>query len=647
MRVALALGLLLVLAAPARAASVTVTSRCDKVDCIHTARYAAAPGERNALTIAEGPGTVTFHDDGAVVEARAGCVAVDAHTARCEPPPSQEPEPLTGSARLGDRDDVARAAWAVIDGGPGERDVVRGIRSVVGSRGDDVLIGSEARNRLEGGPGADVLRGGGGDDQLLTTGYRARFGRALGEVVQGGPGRDEIDVSAEGPGASRGVDCGPGRDRVSEVLPADRIAPSCERVAIGETIQELRLRAVLPRLRAPFASERRCFCRGRGYAVRRGSRTIATARGREGRVVLRLNALGRRLLAARERLWVTVVALGEGVDSGFSTRISLLRPACGPAGDSIAATRDARVYVRVGRVLGCHRARPRPTPLGRARALLGARAAGRFAAVALRGRPLAVYDLRRGIDTGRSAERIPRLSSLRLTAGGVAAYIARLPTGEYEVGAPALTFEAARGRDIDPRYLRIAGNVLAWREGRAFGVVWLPEGPAAPARVLASNRTVVLEARGFELLARRHGGGRRVPLGNAICDCISSSGNAGVTTVAVAGRFAAARYASSAFREGRSEDRITVADTTEASTRETCVSGGIRSFLVTAEGGVACAVEAEFDTSIRRRTRQIRSEDAVIDEGPGIDLRSLHRRGAEIVWRHDGAERTAPLPRRG
>jgi SpoIID/LytB domain protein len=54
-------------------------------------------------------------------------------------------------------------------------DVVKGIENVVGSPGDDRIIGNNKANRLEGGDGDDALRGRGG-----------------GDVIIGGPGADDL-----------------------------------------------------------------------------------------------------------------------------------------------------------------------------------------------------------------------------------------------------------------------------------------------------------------------------------------------------------------------------------------------------------------------------------------------------------------------
>ncbi len=65
-------------------------------------------------------------------------------------------------------------------GGPGSD-------ALLGGRGRDILLGGPGNDRLVGGPGRDVFRGGRGSDTLIA---RDR----LGEVVNGGPGRDRARI---------------------------------------------------------------------------------------------------------------------------------------------------------------------------------------------------------------------------------------------------------------------------------------------------------------------------------------------------------------------------------------------------------------------------------------------------------------------
>ena len=56
------------------------------------------------------------------------------------------------------------------------QDVVSGVASVIGSRFDDLIIGTDGNNRLEGEDGDDTVEGLGGDDLLV-----------------GGPGNDGLE----------------------------------------------------------------------------------------------------------------------------------------------------------------------------------------------------------------------------------------------------------------------------------------------------------------------------------------------------------------------------------------------------------------------------------------------------------------------
>ena len=87
-------------------------------------------------------------------------------------------------------------AEGIVQGGHAEGDVLTGIENVTGSAYDDVLVGNDEANRLEGGAGADRLEGGAGIDWLsyagsdgavsvrLYDGYAAR-GHAEGDVISG------------------------------------------------------------------------------------------------------------------------------------------------------------------------------------------------------------------------------------------------------------------------------------------------------------------------------------------------------------------------------------------------------------------------------------------------------------------------------
>ncbi len=68
--------------------------------------------------------------------------------------------------------------------GHAEGDVITDIENVIGSEYDDLLIGDDGANRLEGGAGADELRGDAGNDEL--------WGGAGADELRGGAGNDEL-----------------------------------------------------------------------------------------------------------------------------------------------------------------------------------------------------------------------------------------------------------------------------------------------------------------------------------------------------------------------------------------------------------------------------------------------------------------------
>jgi len=154
------------------------------------ARFAAAPGEVNKLTITsrvDPPSfqpKITFHDDGATLQARDGCSQVDMNTAECTG------YNLIAVVDAGDGDDTVEGT-ATMDGGPGN-DVLSGSGALTGGPGDDVITGGDQGDFLRGGPGADTLSGGAGNDTLQPDAGE----RGDRDVVDGGDGTDMADYSA-------------------------------------------------------------------------------------------------------------------------------------------------------------------------------------------------------------------------------------------------------------------------------------------------------------------------------------------------------------------------------------------------------------------------------------------------------------------
>jgi len=135
------------------------------------ALYAAAPGERNQVVVtregASNPTTYIVRDAGAPVVAGDGCVALDAHAARC----------MASGALVdaGDGDDtvampqLAGIVRGYVRGGDGD-DTLTGAGVLAGGPGRDTLASactvSCRGDVLAGGPDDDVLRGGPFDDEL-------------------------------------------------------------------------------------------------------------------------------------------------------------------------------------------------------------------------------------------------------------------------------------------------------------------------------------------------------------------------------------------------------------------------------------------------------------------------------------------------
>ena len=144
---------------------------------------------------------------------------------------------------------------AAIAGGPGERDRVSGVENVTGGDGDDVLLGNEFRNRIDGeagddrivgrdgwdrmsgGAGADVLDGRAGSDDL--------DGGSGRDTLRGGIGDDDLVAGSDGdsldggrghdtffPGRPRSLRCGSGRDQVGRPSGA-LLGADCESLLLG------------------------------------------------------------------------------------------------------------------------------------------------------------------------------------------------------------------------------------------------------------------------------------------------------------------------------------------------------------------------------------------------------------------------------
>jgi Ca2+-binding RTX toxin-like protein len=117
-----------------------------------------------------------------------------------------------------------------IRGGTGNDIVYAGTGNdtVLGGAGRDALYGGLASDRLYAGRGADFLYGGPGDDDLWAQDRADVSPREVerSDTVNGGPDTDRIHVRDGEPDR---VACGPGYDTVLADR-ADQVAPNCERV---------------------------------------------------------------------------------------------------------------------------------------------------------------------------------------------------------------------------------------------------------------------------------------------------------------------------------------------------------------------------------------------------------------------------------
>lgn len=97
------------------------------------------------------------------------------------------------------------------DGESGENDFVREIENIIGGTGNDILIGNNDANAIEGGAGNDTLRGGAGNDSLL--------GQVGNDLVEGGADDDQMD----GSDGTDTLDGGDGRDTISGGMENDLV----------------------------------------------------------------------------------------------------------------------------------------------------------------------------------------------------------------------------------------------------------------------------------------------------------------------------------------------------------------------------------------------------------------------------------------
>jgi hypothetical protein len=311
---------------------------------------------------------------------------------------------------------------------------------------------------------------------------------------------------------------------------------------------------------------------------------------------------------------------------------------CGPPhAPNLAHSAEARVYVHDGAAFGCSRAGGTPRRLGARRLIVAVKVAGHFAAVKRTrrgGEELATYDLRSGQEHSRYAARGP-IGAFALDRRGVLPFTAAGPGGETELGINSELRLIPTG--LDPGFIRLAGSVLLFRD--RFGLETLQLSGTAPwlgtllragaIRITADHDRLVLHAPIGE-----------TQLGIALLDCVGSDGCSGIDTLQIAGPYLAV-HRTAYDREGDTAGVLKVYDTRTGAKQLPCGTGGygndVEAFTVTATGAVACMRSVNSVPTLI-------SGGVTLDSGPGVDLRSLYHRGDQLVWGHDGAERTAPLP---
>jgi hypothetical protein len=156
-------------------------------------RFDGDSGERNRVLVRRDGGALSITDAGATLRPGGGCVASDAHTARCDPGPT----PMVGYRLDGnDGDDVIAIAGALMPAA-----AVGQPRLLLGGAGADELVDGADASTVAGGPGADRLSGGAGNDRFLGFDFADAIEAAdrddgAPDVVDGGAGVDTADYRA-------------------------------------------------------------------------------------------------------------------------------------------------------------------------------------------------------------------------------------------------------------------------------------------------------------------------------------------------------------------------------------------------------------------------------------------------------------------
>ena len=220
-------------------------------------------------------------------------------------------------------------------GAGGENDQLIDLEGVLGGGGDDDLRGGPANDDLFGAGGRDRLYGRGGDDRL-------QGGRRT-DRLSGGDGDDKligtVDSGEEIPRLKRGQDffrCGEGHDIVERADLDDIVVSGCDGVEPEQGLFLLehplrpvqsprRLSSPIVRIANAVYDDRRVVMRVR--EPRKGGRILGSTvvvRDGAGQKSVRLNALGRALLARRTSMRVGVEAFERGGDADEVARFRMI-----------------------------------------------------------------------------------------------------------------------------------------------------------------------------------------------------------------------------------------------------------------------------------------------------------------------------------
>ena len=260
---------------------------------------------------------------------------------------------------------------------------------------------------------------------------------------------------------------------------------------------------------------------------------------------------------------------------------------------------------------------------------------GRFAAVRRSeayGESLRIYDLRAGRTRGVKA-RVRRFTAIRFNARGFATYLAyRIPTGT--LGLFDTTGEEFDARGAHPSVLGQQGQVLMTGVGSAYRFQdrVAEESPTAPDGTLLRRGAVRISVRNVSRLVAQRTGGAPVELGEALVECVSSSGCSGISGLELAGDRYAATSDTDATGGGQPVE-LTIFDLATGRSRRPC--NDPRGYVLTETGRTVCL-------DYVNGTLRVVAEGVVLDEGPKIA--ALQRRGDRVYWTNDGVERSAPLP---